>query len=222
MYKLLIVEDDKEIAAIEKDYLEKEGNSISIAANGTTALNLFQKEKFDLVILDLNIPEIDGITVCKKIRSVSKIPVIMVTARIKEIDELLGFNVGADDYLKKPFSPKILVARVNALLSKVSENKSIQIKNLLISPEDYSVKKGAQTIGLTQIQFNLLYTLASKPEKVFSRDELLDRGYSSNIPPDIFDRTIDSHIKNIRRALNDRNSSYIKTIRGIGYKFNND
>lgn len=222
--KILLVEDEDEIRQIEKDYLVRDGYRITEACTGKEALNFFELERYDLVVLDLNLPIVDGIEVCKRIRNSSGVPIIMVTARTKEVDELLGLNIGADDYLKKPFSPKVLMARVKALLKRpelTNGNGIMKCRDLTLNIEKRVVARGKKEIKLTTIQFNLLALLMSNKGKVFSRDELIDKGYNSSLPPEIFDRTIDSHIKNIRKAIGDNgNFKFIATVRGVGYKFN--
>lgn len=224
MSKILLVEDDSEIRQIEKDYLIKEGFLVVEARNGKEAVNFFSVGNFDLVILDLNLPLMDGIDVCREIRKTSGVPIIMVTARTKELDELVGLDVGADDYVKKPFSPKVLVARVKSLLKRpeIKEGKNIIESNgLVIDLEKRTVQIEGVYINLTSVQFNILSFLAQNPGHVFERSELIDRGYDSNIPPDIFDRTIDSHIKNIRKQIekDPKEPKYLLTVRGVGYKF---
>ena len=227
MEKILVVEDEREIREIERDYLEKEGYSVLEADNGEEALITFREESPDLVILDLNIPFKDGIEVCKSIREKSGVPIIMVTARTKEIDELLGLEVGADDYIKKPFSPNVLVARVKALLKRPDYSEktgAIRIGDLEIDVEKQVMKRDGKIIELTTVQFNILTLLVTNRGKVFSRNELIEGSYDTYDFPDIFDRTIDSHIKNLRKQIeeNSRKPKYILTVRGKGYKFNDD
>lgn len=227
MARILIIEDDPQIRKIESDYLKTAGYDVVVAADGVQGELMASTQKPDLVILDLNLPGKDGIEVCKKVRKISGIPILMVTARTKEIDELIGLEVGADDYLKKPFSPKIMVARVKALLKRAgSENDPVMINvlDLLFDLQNYELKRNDELINLTKVQFDILSTLVMNKGKVMKRDELMDNGYKSDIPPEIFDRTIDAHIKNIRKALGDdpKESKYISTIRGVGYKFNGE
>jgi DNA-binding response OmpR family regulator len=221
---ILLVEDDDDIRQIEADYLKNDDFEILEATNGEQAIEIFSQSKVDLVVLDLNLPFLDGISVCKSIRRESGIPIIMVTARTAEIDELFGLEVGADDYLKKPFSPKVLVARVKALLKRpelVSEEKKITHQSLTLDMESRTLTKNNQVLNITATQFNLLYLLMSRPGKVFSREDLIERGYGKDLPPDIFDRTIDSHIKNLRKQIEDNPEKprKIVTVRGHGYKF---
>lgn len=224
MEKILIVEDEKEIREIEADYLSKEGYSIIEAENGDQAIQLFTKENPDLILLDLNLPLLDGVEVCKIIREKSGVPIIMVTARTKEIDELLGLEIGADDYIKKPFSPKVLVSRVKALLKRpqIMDLETITKGSIKMNLEARTIYVNNELREITSVQFNILQQLISNPGKVFSRYDLIDKSYNKDDSPDIFDRTMDSHIKNIRKIIeeNPKKPKYILTIRGIGYKFN--
>lgn len=225
MSKILIIEDDADISEIEKDFLVPEGYEVYQSYNGKTGVEDFSKLNPDLVILDLNLPIIDGLEVCKIIRESSGVPIIMVTAKTKEIDELLGLDVGADDYITKPFSPKILVSRVRALLRRPTNgttNKTIKLGNITLDLDKRTLEKNGTNLEITTIQFNILQTLIQNAGKVFARNELMDKVYVDGDMADIFDRTIDSHIKNIRRLIEDdqHNPEYILTIRGMGYKFN--
>lgn len=224
MSRILIIEDDPEIRKIEKDYLKSNGFEVVVAAEGKAGLLMVDTQKPDLVILDLNLPKMDGLEVCKGIRKLSSIPIIMVTARTKEIDESIGFDLGADDYIKKPFSPKIMVARVKALLKRAGDvfgEEILNIKDLSFDVGNYALNQGEKTITLTKIQYDILIALAKNAGRVLKRDELLDKGYKEDFASEVFDRTIDAHIKNIRKVLNEnpKDPKYIATIRGVGYKF---
>lgn len=219
--KILIVEDEASIREVQKAYLLRADFEVVEASDGERALELFKNQKFDLIVLDLNLPKSDGITICKEIRKRSNVPIIMVTARVEEIDEIIGLEIGADDYLKKPFSPNILVARVQNLLRR-GESKTIQFDNLEIDPDKMRVIKDGKEIQLTTTQFNILYALAQAPGKVFTRDEIMDKSYEDFLAKDILDRTIDAHIKALRKAIEPepKNPRYIQTVIGKGYKFN--
>lgn len=224
MSRILIIEDDPEIRKIEKDYLENNGFEVVVAAEGKAGLLMVDTQKPDLVILDLNLPKMDGLEVCKGIRKLSNIPIIMITARTKEFDESIGFDLGADDYIKKPFSPKIMVARVKALLKRAGDvfgEEILNIKDLTFDVANYTLTRGKESIALTKIQYDILIALAKNAGRVLKRDELLDKGYKEAFANEVFDRTIDAHIKNIRKALGDnpKDPKYISTIRGVGYKF---
>lgn len=223
MKKILIIEDDEEISRIEADYLKSAEYDYEIIADGQEAIEKFDEQKYQLIILDLNIPSVDGVQVCRRIRKLSQIPIIMVTARTGEENELIGLEVGADDYIIKPFSPKVLLARVNKLLDRVggADNSILNVADIFIEPDKLLVKKDSKTLKFTKMQFDILYKLASNPGIVFSREQLIDMGYDSFDERDIIDRTIDSHIKNIRKILgpNKDGSEYIETVRGVGYRF---
>lgn len=221
---ILLVEDDDEIRKIQKDYLNASGFSVLEADNGLEGYQVWKSNKVDLIVLDLNLPVVDGIEVCKKIRTQNtKVPIIMVTARSKESDELLGLDIGADDYVKKPFSPRVLTMRIKNLVNKQTGNKpELILGELKVNFENQIVKKNNKVIPLTTIQFGILQILIQNTARVFSRSELIDKGYYKSIPPEIMDRTVDSHVKNIRRLIEDNPKSpqYILTVRGRGYKFN--
>jgi DNA-binding response OmpR family regulator len=227
MARILIIEDDAEIRKIEADYLKNAGYDVVVASDGKSGELMATTQVVDLILLDLNLPLQDGVEVCKKVRRKSGIPIIMVTARTKEIDELVGLEVGADDYLRKPFSPKVMVARVKALLKRVGSEttpKVLNVLDLVFDIGNYVLTRNGEKINLTKVQFDILSTMALSKGKVMQRDELMDSGYKSDLPPEIFDRTIDAHIKNIRKALGDdpKNPRYIYTIRGVGYKFDGE
>lgn len=219
--KILLVEDEESIREVEKAYLQRSGYTVTEAYDGQDAINKFSMDTFDLVVLDLNLPEKDGIQVCKEIRNKSTLPIIMVTARVEEIDEIIGLEIGADDYIKKPFSPNILIARVQSLLRRLGTEK-LTHGALSIDPQKMLVYKDSKEIQLTTTQFNILYTLAKQPGKVFTRDEILDRAYDDILPNEVLDRTIDAHIKSIRKAIEKdaKEPQYVLTVIGKGYKFN--
>ncbi|MBD3362800.1 response regulator [Candidatus Dojkabacteria bacterium] len=223
--KILVVEDEDTIREVVAAYLNQAGFTTMEAEDGEKALELLDKNSFDLIVLDLNLPKVDGIEVCKTVRKTSKIPIIMLTARVEEIDELIGLESGADDYVKKPFKPSVLVARIKALLRRTkSSEEKIKVGELIIDPEKMKIKKNEDSLEFTTTQFNILYTLAKEPGKVFTRDKLLDSAYDSSLPPDILDRTIDAHIKAIRKKIeeNTRKPKYILTVIGKGYKFSEE
>lgn len=218
---ILVVEDENSIREIETAYLKKAGFNVFEADNGAKALSLFEKLNIELVVLDINIPGIDGITVCKRIRSKSNIPIIMVTARVEDQDELIGLECGADDYLKKPFNPAILVARVKSLLKRTS-NAVLANKYMQIDEEKQQVKVMEKLIELTTTEFNILTTLFKNPGKVFDRENIILKAYNDFGSSDILDRTVDVHIKNIRKKLKVTEDlpEFILTVIGKGYKFN--
>jgi two-component system response regulator BaeR len=218
MKKVLIVEDDKAIRQTLRDFLRKAGLEVVEEGRGDEALAVFRLEKPDLVVLDLNLPGKDGIEVCREIRLTSQVPVIMLTARREEVDQIKGLHVGADDYIIKPFSPKVLVLKVKKMLERppLDDPEIVRCADLELDTNQRTARQKGRLVKLTQAEFKILAALVGSPQKVFSRDELLDYLGEDFIAPDIFDRTIDSHIKNIRKKLGSRD--YIRTIRGTGYQ----
>lgn len=218
---ILIVEDENSIREIESAYLKKAGFNIYEAETGTKALSIFEKSNIDLIILDINIPEIDGITVCRRIRVKSNVPIIMVTARVEDQDELIGLDCGADDYIKKPFNPSVLVARTKALLKRSNSN-ILSNEYLSINEEKQQVKVKNILIDLTTTEFNILVALFKNPGKVFDRENIIVKAYNDFGSSDILDRTVDVHIKNIRKKLKVEPGlpEFILTVIGKGYKFN--
>ena len=218
MEKILIVEDDSKISETLRDFMTHADFSVIVEARGDVAYAVFKTEKPDLVILDLNLPGKDGIAVCQQIRETSAVPIIMLTARREEIDQVKGLEVGADDYIIKPFSPKVLVLKVQRMLERppLEDPDMVRLQDLEIDVRGRTVLRLGTQIEITPVEFNLLLTLFRTPLKAFSRDQLLDLIYDDVIPPDIFDRTIDSHIKNMRKKL--LPGDYIQTVRGIGYQ----
>jgi len=217
--KILIVEDEASIREVIKKYLQRAGFEVAEAASGEVAL-LKYNQHIDLIILDLNLPNVDGIEVCRQIKKKVNIPIIMVTARSQETDELNGLQIGAEDYIKKPFSPKVLVARVQALLRRPKEKPAAG--SLIIDAEKMLVHKAGKDINLTTTQFKILLALSSRPSKVFTRSELLACSGEEKRFRQAMERTIDAHIKSIRKLIEDdpENPKYIKTVIGAGYKYN--
>lgn len=220
---VLIVEDDKKTASILSLYLKKEGFDTIEAKNGADALSLFAKQKPVFVLLDLMIPKIDGIEVCKKIRQESDVPIMMVTARVEEVDKLIGLSIGADDYVVKPFSPREVVARVKTILRRVHSKPATKPIHFLwfeVDPEKYRVRLQGVPVPFTYLEFKLFFTLISSPGYVFSREALLDKLYPME-EVNVLDRTVDVHIRNIRQKIekNTAKPRYIKTVRGAGYQF---
>ncbi len=207
-----------------KIYLKNAGYNVFTAYDGKEAINIFNNENINLIILDLMLPDISGEEVCKIIKNERDVPIIMLTAKINEDDILNGFNLGADDYVVKPFSVKQLIARVSAVLRRVKDlpsNPILSFNNgdLIINLESHEVKKNNKLITLTRSEYNILLTLSENIKRVFTRNELIDRVMGEDV--DVFDRIIDSHIKNLRSKIEDDSKSpkYILTIYGVGYKF---
>jgi len=223
--KILIVEDERAIADVEKAYMERDGHMADIAPDGIKALEMFRKGSYDFVLLDLMLPGLSGVEVCKEIRKTSQVPIIMLTARSGEDDVVAGLNAGADDYVVKPFSPRVLMARIRANTRRGAEEGSpdggqlINIGNdLVVDTQNFTVKKKDEDIPLTRNEFMIFSKMAARPEKTWSRDELIT--YALGYEYDGFERSIDSYIKNIRKKLADpkHENGYIKTMHGFGYR----
>ena len=218
---ILVVDDEPRVARLARDYLEKNGFRVLTAGDGRSALAIARRDKPDLVILDLMLPHIDGREVCRILRRESDVPIIMLTALSEEIDQVTGLEIGADDYITKPFSVRALVARVRALLRRtrgdVKAPSLIRVGGLEIDSEKYAVSFNNSPIKLTPNEFKLLVLLASRPSQTLTREQLLEdlHGTSSSM-----DRSVDSHIKNLRKKLEAASGkSMIETVYGIGYRF---
>jgi len=221
---ILVVDDEPKIVKLAQDYLQQAGFRTAQAGDGPTALAVARHERPDLIVLDLNLPGMDGIDVCRVLRRESDVPIIMLTARDAEADRLIGLEIGADDYITKPFSPRELVARVRAVLRRIQGDVRqagiIYANGLQIDLNGHNVTRRGENIHLTPSEFTLLAVLAQHPGQVFSREQLLERLYG--VSYDGLERSIDAHIKNLRQKLeNDpANPRHVITIYGIGYKFN--
>jgi len=218
---ILVVDDEPKIVRIARDYLEKNGFRVATAADGQSALTAARREKPDLIILDLMLPIMDGREVCKVLRRESDVPIIMLTALAEEVDQVTGLEIGADDYITKPFSPRALVARVRALLRRskgeIKAPSIIRVGALEVDPDRYSVTYEGEPIKLTPNEFKLLQLLANRPGQTLTREQLLDdmHGIASS-----FDRSVDSHVKNLRKKLETAaGQSMIETVYGVGYRF---
>lgn len=222
--KVLIVEDEASIREFEVTYLRDAGYTTIEAADGQTAIELFGREAPNLAIIDINLPKMNGLDVCKTIRKTSAMPILIVTAKGSDEDEVAGLSMGADDYIKKPFNPNVLVARVKALLRRHDKTKPLHFKGLVIDPETMLVTRNGETIPLTTTRFNLLLVLAYHPKAVLSRAQLVDRIYSDPSEHFVYDRTIDAHIKALRQAIetDPKNPKFIETVFGSGYRFNGE
>lgn len=216
---ILVVEDEIRIRFLLRDYLLKDGFSIFEASNGEEALEIFSKEKIDLVISDIMMPKMDGISMLEKLREVSTVPVILLTAKEQEEDKLLGYECGADDYITKPFSPKVLIAKVKALLKRTKEDvdsSSQDFNGLTINKLSHEVKIDGKEILLSPKEYELLIYLITNEGIALSRDNILDNVWGIDYYGDI--RTIDTNVKRLREKLLDK-ANYIVTVRGSGYKF---
>lgn len=229
MEKVLIVEDDLGIAEVEKDYLEINGFEVIVENTGVDGLKRALNERFDLIILDLMLPGVDGFGICREIRKTKDVPIIMVSARGEDIDKVRGLGLGLDDYMTKPFSPNELVARVKAHIKRyqklkgigpAAEESVIRIRGLEINPKTHQVFVDGQEVSLTVKEFELLQLLATSPNKVFSKEEIFQKVWGFEADQDI--PTITVHIRRIREKIETDPSEpvYVKTIWGVGYKLN--
>lgn len=213
---VLIVEDENKIASLVSDYLQQDHFNTSIINHGDDVMPWLSKNLVDLVLLDIMLPGTDGISLCRQIRAQSELPVIFMTARVEEIDRLLGLELGADDYVCKPFSPRELVARVKAVLRRSSGQASDErASRLHLDEETLKVRVGQWEVGLTGVEFQLLRVLVTRPGVIYSRQQLMDNIYSDQRV--VSDRTIDSHIKKLRKKL--ASHDHIQSVYGVGYKF---
>lgn len=224
--RILIVDDEVKITQVVKSYLEKEGYEVFEAASCAQAEEIIKAQKPDLMVLDLMLPDLSGEVFCQKIRKTSQMPIIMLTAKVEEDHILNGLDIGADDYMTKPFSVKQLVARVKALLRRATletSHSSLLLNynhgDLVIFPEKHEVKKCGKIVSLTPNEFKILMTLAAHPNKVFTREELIVLALGGDFAG--YDRTVDTHVKNIRQKIETdlKQAKYIVTVHGVGYRF---
>lgn len=224
MALILIIEDEVELAKVLQSYLEKAGYQVLHAARGDAGLALWRQQHPDLVLLDLNLPGMDGLDVATAIRRQGETALIMVTARVDEVDRLLGLELGADDYITKPYSPREVVARVKTVLRRVlradqNTSETLKIADLCIDPDAHSLTQNGRRLELTPTEFTILLTLARQPGRVFSRLQLLEA--SQGMAYEGYERSIDAHVKNLRAKLQDdsKDQRYVETVFGIGYRF---
>ena len=215
MKQILIVEDEAKLAALEADYLRAEGFEPHSIANGLEVVPWVRAHAPDLILLDLMLPGRDGLDICRELRTFSDVPIVMVTARVEEIDRLIGLDLGADDYVCKPFSARELVARVKAILRR---GRLPPMSDLVLDEERHRATLDGRELDLTPVEFRLLRTLASTPGRVFSRDKLLEHLYADHRV--VTDRTVDAHVKNLRRKLEEvrPGQELVRSIYGVGYK----
>lgn len=227
--KILIVDDEEKIVDVIRSYLENCGCMIYEAYSGEEVLENYERINPSLIILDLMLPDISGEEVCRAIRKKSAVPIVMLTAKVEEEDILEGLDIGADDYITKPFSPRQLVARVGALLRRASGEVvplsgflSYNNGDLLVNISGREVKKGGKLVNLTPVEYKILTGLAKHPNKVFTREELITMVFGEDFQG--YDRTIDTHIKNLRQKIetDSKNPQYILTVHGVGYRFGGD
>ena len=216
--KILIVEDEKRLADLHRDYLQQAGFDTTWIDDGAEVVTEVQREMPDLILLDLMLPNKDGMDICKEIRAFSGVPIIMVTARVEEIDKLLGLEFGADDYICKPFSPREVVARVKAVLRRGS-NMAGEGQILELDEDKYLATLKGEKLDLTAVEFQLLFILAGRPGQIYSRDQLMERIY--NDERIVCDRTIDSHVKKLRKkiAAAAPGLELIQSVYSVGYKY---
>jgi two-component system alkaline phosphatase synthesis response regulator PhoP len=221
--KILVVEDELKIARLVRDYLHQAGFAVIEAGDGASALSLARSEKPDMVVLDLGLPEMDGLDVTRRLRQSSSVPIIMLTARSEESDRIVGLELGADDYIVKPFSPKELVARIRAVLRRADATlgggELIRAGSVAIDIPKMRVTVGDDEVDLTATEFELLVTLARHPGRIYTRAQLLDALHGVSF--ESYERSVDAHIKNIRRKIepDPRRPQLVLTVYGVGYKF---
>jgi two-component system response regulator BaeR len=218
MAHILIVEDEEKLANVLAEYLALGNHQTTILLEGLNVVDTVKEQDIDLVLLDLMLPGKDGLTLCRELREFSDIAIIMMTAKVEEIDRLLGLELGADDYICKPYSPREVVARVKALLRRTNTQDKIPSNVLELDSDTYQVKVYQQVVELTAIEFNLLKILNKKPGRIYSRSQLIDLIYQDNRI--VSERTIDSHIKKLRKKLNAISSEneLVQSVYSVGYK----
>jgi DNA-binding response OmpR family regulator len=225
--KILVVDDDHKIVDLVRLYLERDGYRVFVAYDGLKALELARQKRPDLIVLDLLLPEVDGLDVCRILQAEREVPIIMLTAKTTEDDKLIGLELGADDYVTKPFSPRELVARVRAVLRRVGKQapqgpSELRFDNLVIDRRSHEVQVRGEVANLTPTEFKLLEVMAEDPGRAFSRLELLDRVFGYDFEG--FERTVDVHVKNLRKKIepDPKHPTHIKTVYGVGYRFDSD
>ncbi len=220
---ILVVDDEARIVKLVRDYLERAGFGVLAAHDGEMALQVARRDQPDLIVLDLMLPGVDGLDVCRRLRQESGVPIIMLTARVEEADRIVGLELGADDYVTKPFSPRELVARVRATLRRASGEVGpatvLRAGEVELDTAALTATVAGQPVELTPTEFYLLATLARQPGRIFSREQLLEAVHG--VAFDGYDRSIDSHVKNLRRKIepDPRQPHYIQTVYGVGYRF---
>ena len=217
--KVLIVEDEPKLANVLSDYLKASGFESVLLADGTEVVPWVREHMPDIILLDLMLPGRDGMDICKDIRTFSRVPIIMVTARVEEIDRLLGLELGADDYICKPFSPREVVARVKAVLRRALDGHTVQARGLVLDEDRYKATLHGRDLGLTAVEFKILQLLVGSPGRIYGRRQIMDKMYRDD--RFVSDRTVDSHIKKLRRKIEsaDPTATFIHSVYGVGYKF---
>lgn len=222
---ILMADDNKDIIEVMDPHFKKEGYDIKYAYDGQMALDMFKIHNFDLILLDIMMPKVDGISVCKKIRRESNVSIIMITAKSEDEDIIMGLDVGADDYIVKPFNPKEVIARIKAMIRRLKiydSDYELHFDNLYINMNDYKISVDNNEVNLTKKELEILYLLAKHPSRVYQREILLDLIWGEEYFGDL--RTVDTHIKRLRAKIKGINNSRwdIKTVWGVGYKFERD
>ena len=223
MSTILIIEDEPELSKVLRDYLEKAGFIVESAYRGDTGLSIWEHKHPDLVLLDLNLPGMDGLDIAREIRRKGNTPIIMLTARVEEMDQLIGLELGADDYITKPYSPRLVVAKVRAVLRRLgaaaTPQSILRAADIVIDLDSHVVSRDGVEIELTPTEFSLLASMASQPGRAFTRLQLLEATQGSAYEG--YERTIDAHIKNLRAKIehDPKNLRYIETVFGVGYRF---
>jgi len=222
--KILVVDDDRKIVELVRLYLEKDGYRVLVAYDGLKGLELARQKRPDLILLDLMLPGMDGLDVCRILQAESEVPIIMLTARTTDEDKLVGLELGADDYITKPFNPREVVARVRAVLRRAGKETpqgptEMRFADLVIDRRRYEVRVQDEVVNLTPTEFRLLEVLAGEPGRAFTRLELLDRVFGYDFEG--FERTVDVHVKNLRKKIepDPKQPTYVQTVYGVGYKF---
>ena len=223
MATILIIEDEPELVKILRSYLEGSGFDVLTALRGDTGLSIWEHKRPDLVLLDLNLPGLNGLDVAREIRRKSQTPILMVTARVEETDQLIGLELGADDYITKPYSPRVVVARVRAMLRRSAGAPApveiLRAADLAIDLQAHTVTRAGEPIELTPTEFKLLASMLGQPGRAFTREQLLESSQGEAFEG--YERTVDAHIKNLRAKIepDPKNPHYIQTVFGIGYRF---
>jgi two-component system response regulator BaeR len=220
--KVLIIEDEAQIASILKDYFQQSGFEVHTLDSGAKAVDTIKRLVPDAVILDLMLPDTDGLEICRQVRKFSNVPMLMATAKVEEVDRLIGLELGADDYICKPYSPREVVARVKAVLRRLAPEAMEDVLTagpIVIQPSKYQVTVNGNDLSLTRSEFELLYIMAKQPGRVFSRTDLIANVHGYEFEG--YERTIDSHVKNLRKKIASvlNNKDVIQTVYGVGYKF---
>ncbi|MCR6700730.1 MAG: response regulator [Dokdonella sp.] len=214
---ILIVEDEPKIAALLRDYLVAAGYRVETLGNGALAVDWIRRHAPAAILLDVMLPGEDGLGICRRVRAFSQVPVLLVTARVEEIDRLLGLELGADDYICKPFSPREVVARVKAVLRRTAAGATPAADPVSLDAERFDARVRGRPLTLTPVEFRLLHKLAGQPGRVFSRSQLIDALYLDNRV--VSDRTVDSHVKNLRRKLAEAGVDPVSSVYGVGYRY---